>query len=538
MGGFWVACFIALVGIVFLAILLLHNFYRKASPEIALIRTGAGGRRIVIDGGCLALPFLHQVQKVSLKAIPVEVLLTGNRSVITGDRLRADIEMEFLSRIETTQEGLGRAAQSLGGRVARPEDLAGFIESHFIAAIQAVAATRVLDAIHEGRIAFAEMVATQVGPTLSRLGLTLEAVSLKRIDQAPFSQLDENNAFNAAGMRHLALLVSENRKARVRIEAEADMDVRKNQLALTQHRLETERSQKQIEAEVRLAKEKLDSETEAEIAQHRIRSENETAKARVAAELSVKSGDIQRDQELRRREMEAILELETRKAEHAITLTAKRAEEVLSQVALDTARADAATASESVQTAREKAAAERSRQLANMKVAQENEIETARTRTKAETLGAMAVAEAQATRTRADGDKARQLADAESRRAMILAENDASPALMSMKLEMHRLDQLPEIATQMMKPVEKIESIRINHISGFGGSSGGGGGEGASPLNQAMESILGMAVQLPMMKKIGDEIGLDFDASLAGRMADAASRIKAPAKIPGGSEKN
>src|SRR5690606_16829729 len=86
---------------------------------------------------------------------------------------------------------------------------------------------------------------------------------------------------------------------------------------------------------------------------------------------------------------------------------------------------------------------------------------------------------------------------------------------------MHKIDKLPEIATQMMKPVEKIESIRINHIGGMGGGNGGGDG---SHFGQALDSILGMSVQLPFMKKIGDEIGLDFDSALAGRTADAAAR--------------
>ena len=39
-----------------------------------------------------------------------------------------------------------------------------------------------------------------------------------------------------------------------------------------------------------------------------------------------------------------------------------------------------------------------------------------------------------------------------------------------MQLEQHRLDRLPEIIAQMMKPAEKIDSIRIHQVSGFGGS--------------------------------------------------------------------
>ena len=41
-----------------------------------------------------------------------------------------------------------------------------------------------------------------------------------------------------------------------------------------------------------------------------------------------------------------------------------------------------------------------------------------------------------------------------------------------------------------------------------------------------MDQILGMAVRLPAMKQMGEEIGLDFDANLAGRTADYANRIK------------
>ena len=77
----------------------------------------------------------------------------------------------------------------------------------------------------------------------------------------------------------------------------------------------------------------------------------------------------------------------------------------------------------------------------------------------------------------------------------------------------------------MMKPVEKIDSIRIHQIGGMGhGSDPRDGVNGA--FGAAMDQILGMAVRLPAMKQMGEEIGLDFDAALAGRTADYANRIK------------
>ena len=187
----------------------LHRFFRKASPETALVRTGAGGSKVVIDGGCLVLPFLHHVRTVSMRATSITVALTGPRSVITADRLRADVEMQFLGRITPTREGVAAACQAMGTSVGRPEEVADFVKGHFVDAIQAVAAGRTLNAIHENRQDFAAAVRRIADEVAGRLGLELEAASLTNVDQAAFAGFDENNAFNSAGMRRLAEIVSE-----------------------------------------------------------------------------------------------------------------------------------------------------------------------------------------------------------------------------------------------------------------------------------------------------------------------------------------
>ena len=118
-------------------------------------------------------------------------------------------------------------------------------------------------------------------------------------------------------------------------------------------------------------------------------------------------------------------------------------------------------------------------------------------------------------------------AEAAGRIALNKAENTLDDAVIRMRLEERKLDRLPEIMTQMMKPVEKIDSIRINQISGAGGDTGSGAAQGVDgAFGAAMDLILGMAVRLPAMKQMGEEIGLDFDSNLAGRTADYANRIK------------
>ena len=115
----WFFAVVVLAVAVALAIWFLHRFYAKANRETALVRTGLGGQKVVMDGGCLALPILHHVQKVSMRATALALRRDGERSLLTGDRLRADVEMEFEIRVTPTPAGVATAAQALGQRIAR-----------------------------------------------------------------------------------------------------------------------------------------------------------------------------------------------------------------------------------------------------------------------------------------------------------------------------------------------------------------------------------------------------------------------------------
>ena len=50
-----------------------------------------GGQKVVLDGGCLALPFLHKVSEVNMRTSKLDIERTGGKSIITKDRLRVDV---------------------------------------------------------------------------------------------------------------------------------------------------------------------------------------------------------------------------------------------------------------------------------------------------------------------------------------------------------------------------------------------------------------------------------------------------------------
>lgn len=534
----WFIGIIVAIALILFGLWLLQRFYAKASRETALVRTGLGGQRVVLDGGCLALPILHQIQRVNMAALSFRMHRAGADALLTGDRLRADLDMEFELRVNPSREGVAAAAQSLGSRIARGgEGVEELFAGTLIGAMQNAAAARTLDQIHLDRRAFAAEVAAEVADYAEKLGLSLITTSLVSVDQADFGRLNENNAFNAEGMRKLASLVAEQRKERVRIEAEADLVVRETQLAQHQRRLDIARAEREAEIAQREHLRRLEAEAESTSRIRSATAEQAAEQAQIAKEQELKAARIASDEALRSREMVAIQALEEAKLTQEAALARKRAETAEARAAEETARAQVLLAAESVQTQKERASAEREREISLLRQQREQQVQAARTEAETADLRARAKADAEVSDARAAAEKARMLAEAEGRAALIAAENGLDPAVIAMRLEERRLDRLPEIMTQMMKPVEKIESIRINHIGGLGGGGGGANGGGTAggadgAFGTAMEQILGMAVRLPAMKQMGAEIGLDFDANLAGRTADYANRTKGKAVPP------
>ncbi|MEP0698853.1 MAG: flotillin domain-containing protein [Nitratireductor sp.] len=522
----WLLGIVLIIVAAAVAVLFLNRFYVKSTRDAALIRTGAGGRKIIIDGGALALPILHRVDRMNMRSVRLQVERTGTRALISEDRLRVDLTMEFHLRVDPTPDGIATAAQALGSKAFREDEMQALMAGKLVDAVQAEIARRSMDELHVDRGGFSEAVAARLAANLARSGLVVDSVSLIHLDQTPFADLDDNNAFNAVGMRRLAETIAENRKARIDIEAEADTSVRRRQLEQTKERLAIEREQQEFEIVSKLEIERQRIRHNSELDTSRTEAERLAEEQRIAKARDLKQAEIERDLTLRRREMEALLEVEAAKIDNAIRIAAKRGEETQQQAKAEAARVELIEAQEQVQTSRDLAAAERGRKLAQVKAQQDSETDDGRVKSKVSSILSTAKAESEAVQLRATAERDRLVAEAAGRSAEIQADNQQSDAVLRARVEMHKIDRLPEIATQMMKPVEKIESIRINQIGGLGGRNGAGDGDG-TPFGQALDSILGMSVQLPFMKKLGDEIGLDFDAQLAGRTADAAGRAAA-----------
>lgn len=504
-----VSWIILLLVIVAILVVLAAWFYERATNEVSLVRTGVGGRKVVIDGGVLAIPFFHEISRVNMQTIRMDVSRNGNHSLITKDRMRIDVGAEFYASVIPNPTSITRAAQTLGKRTFQPDQLKALIDGMMIDALRAVAAQMTMDELHENRSEFVREVRAALTDTLAKYGLELDSVSLTALDQTPFASLDENNAFNAVGMRKLAEVIAKSKKERAEIESESQVLVRRAEVDANRQKLDIELEQRRAEIAQAKEIEMLLAAQLTEVASRKADAEREAAQARIRMEQEIQAANIARDLAVKEAEIAQLRALDIAEQEKQIQTASKSQENSKAQASATSARAAVIKAEEELQTLRQMADAERRKKIALVSAEQQAESEAARIRISSESDKVAAKARGVIKREEAETLRIMKQAEADAAAAMIAAENGRSEANVALELEKTRLAAMPEIVGQMVKPVEKIKGISINHVSGLNRGEGGG----SSAVGQTMDAIMDMAVSLPAMKKLGESIGVNLDTS-------------------------
>ncbi len=206
-----------------LAVLLVIAFtitrlYHRATKEIGFVRTGFGGERVVINGGALVLPVLHETMPVNMNTVRLAVERKNTDALITLDRLRIDVKAEFYVRVRPDANAIAMAAQTLGMRTMHPDALKDLVEGKFVDALRSVAAGMTMNQLHEQRAEFVQKVQQVSSNDLAMNGLELESVSLTGLDQTSIEHFNANNAFDAEGLTKLTEQIELRKKARNDIE--------------------------------------------------------------------------------------------------------------------------------------------------------------------------------------------------------------------------------------------------------------------------------------------------------------------------------
>ena len=603
MTGVDVITAILLAGI-FIAVVvyLLYWLYQRSSKEVSFVRTGFGGEKVVLSGGALVLPIVHNVTLVGMKTLRIEVRRSGSAALITKDRMRVEVVAEFYLRVRSDRGSVAAAAQSLGGRTMDTEALKELVQGRFVDALSNVAARMTMDEMQEERGKYAGQVKELVEKVLAGNGLEMEAVSLTGLDQADIGVFNPSNAFDAEGLTRLTEQIETRKKRRNDIEQDTLIQIRNKDLETEKLSLDIDREshyarlsqeqqiavrragqraaiageraardqeaeqaeiraqeeiekarilkEKAVEAEAALREARLTEEIEErrkhrndveqdtairiwqknleaekhhleiekqteflrdvqkrEVAVHRaqqqaeisreraerereaeeaeIRAREEVEKARIDQEKILELARIRQAEETSRQDIERRRILAVEEKERAIAIAEKVREELETQVTVEEARAREAEAVEKITSVRETEGAERKKKIELILAALQAERESLIMTSLAGAEKAVAGERAEADRFRSQAARLRYEVDAEGRRQLNEAENLRSDASRRSALRMKLIDHLESIIREAVKPMERIEAIKILQVEGLPGMSGafpgGGAGGDASP---------------------------------------------------------
>ncbi|KAI1695021.1 flotillin domain-containing protein [Ditylenchus destructor] len=453
-------------GIAFLALLTIGivfaRLYKRSTKETAFVRTGLGGQKVIMDGGAIVLPVFHERVLVNMNTLKLEVQRRERESLITRDRMRVDVTAAFFVRVKQTAESVSIAAQTLGARTMSPNELKALVEDKFVDSLRATAATMSIQELQDKRRDFVQAVQNAVAEDLEKNGLELESVSLTSLDQTDKQFFNPNNAFDAEGLTRLTEQTEARRKQRNDVEQDTEV---------------------QPEA-------------------HRGGSRDQSAE--IEKNLAVQTREIEMERKTDMQRAEQRKQVEMARQDTQIAIATKSREQSDADAAANLARAEMVKAEELVNTARQVAVAEREKNIQLIEASKEAEQLAIAVRVSASAEKEAALDRAEALTIEAQAKQAAALAEAEGRRAINEALNTLSAAQIDLQVRTMLLQQLPNILEQAVRPMEKIDSIRIfqyqiaKPIVDAVMKDAGLSNEGITGVAQSLAGMLGQANGAPV----------------------------------------
>ncbi|WP_069790693.1 flotillin family protein [Cyanobacterium sp. IPPAS B-1200] len=526
----------------------------------AFVRTGGiftKDKKVILNGGCMVIPGFHELTRVPLREISIDVVRQGNLAVRTRDYLRANMRVTFYVCISADKDSVLTAAQRLSkqGKISEI-DIKDALEKRADDAIRAAAKKKSIAEIDSDKLGFAEEVLNLIQQDLRKVGLTLNNIAISEIEES--DTYDENNYFDAQGVRLRTETIQKSIKQKLDVElemsrekSEIELDTR---VAIEQQELAAEKQSLSIgkeKEEAKLTKMKeiefLKAQREREVQESRDQEQAKVERNKILQQQAIEEERIKQQLAVQQSQIQANITLEeqNKKFRVAQTLQEQEAEvaqidrqrtveatrlfaqiaiaeaEQESQIAQQqasiaiahkekerfAAEAQRAEAEEGVKTAREVENAERQKQLslivaereaAEKRITDQNvvEIDVFRRRRQAEIARQAAELEAESIRTLADAQKYKLIAEAEGKKALINAENSLSDANRTAEIIKFIF---PEIAPQLPELLKAIAPqpgiLGDARIYSFpGANSNGNGQSNGNDINKLLFSTSGLSL--------------------------------------------
>ena len=538
----------ALILLLIASVFAYTRIYLITPNNEAFVRSGGvfiKKKLVVLNGGCLVVPGFHELTRVPLREISINVERTGKLAVRTQDYLRANMRVTFYVCITDSEEDVLIAAARLSrqGKISG-EDIKEALETRADDAIRAAAKKKTLAEIDSDKLGFAEEVLNLTQQDLKKVGLTLNNIAISEIEES--DTYDTNNFFDAQGVRLRTETIQRSIQQKREVELTTQVAIEQKELDAQKLSLQISQEKETAQLEQKLQVEALTAQREREIQEAKDKEAAATLRSKILQDKSVEEEEIRKKLSIQQSQIEADIALEARNKQLKIAQTEQKQEAELAEITRQQAvqsnkleaqvqiaesekvaklaqedlaisiankkketflaEAEQVQAQEAVKTASETEKAERNKNLSSIAAEQQAqerdiserkviEIESFRRRKQAEIAQQAAELEAESIRILAQAERDKALAEAEGIQAKITAENSISNANLSAKIVStiwpELSEKLPEIVSSLSPQPGVIGNTRIYS---FPGANGNGNGNGVEDINKLLLSTSGISV--------------------------------------------
>ncbi|WP_239651623.1 flotillin family protein [Neosynechococcus sphagnicola] len=489
-----------------------HPQQRSLCPDGGVF---AKKKPVILNGGCVVLPGFHELTRVPLREISIDVERTGKLAVRTKDYLRADMRVTFYVCINATEEDVLTAAARLSqNNHITPDNIKNALEKRADDAIRAAAKNKDLAEVDSDKLGFAQEVLNLMQQDLSKVGLTLNNIAISEIQES--DTYDTNNFFDAQGVRLRTETIQRSIQQKREVELTTQVAIEQKELDARKRSLQIAQEQESARLEQQFQIAALTAQREREIQESKDREAAAARRNKILQDQAVEEEEIRKQLGVQQSQIQAAISLEERNKQLKVTQSLQQQEsevaEITRQQTVESsklqaqvqiaesdrlaklaqedvaiavankrresfmAEAQRAKAEASVLTATEIEKAERSQRLSviaaekdaqEKRVADRNivEIDAFRRSRQAEVAQQTAALEAEALRTLAAANRDQALAEAEGIRAQMVAQNMISNANLTAQLITNLWPQvaprLPEILQALAPQPGVLGETRI-----------------------------------------------------------------------------
>jgi len=251
----------------------------------AIITNGWRGTRVSFSG-IVVYPVIERAEYMDLSVKRIEINRGGAQGLVCKDNLRADIQVAFFVKVNSTPEDVKKVAQSLGCvRASDPKALVELFDAKFSEALKTVGKRFDFAELYTERSQFKLEILQVIGTDLN--GYVLEDCAIDYLEQTDKKLLNPDNILDAEGIKKITILTAEQFELANSREREKDKTITRQNVEAQESILEMNRSLAEAQAkqtrEIQSVQAREDAAARQVIAAEREKAE----KARIAADESI-----------------------------------------------------------------------------------------------------------------------------------------------------------------------------------------------------------------------------------------------------------